>query len=236
VNDGKPVKGEDFCNYMSESTLIREKRGENYFLHIPLKITEKYNEPENKLISLDPGIRTFMTGISENKSVRIGSGVRTRLQREIKKLEYVKRRKKIRNRKRKLKKQEKKLVNLTTELHWKTIKYLTDNYETILVGDLSAKSICNNQTSTLDKMTKKIAYKLSFYKFRERLRAKCYAKGNNYKKVHERYTSKTCSVCGNYNENLKKEEIYKCVNKQCGLSVGRDDTGARCIYFASLSQ
>ena len=38
----------------------------------------------------------------------------------------------------------------------------------------------------------------------------------------------------NYNENLKKAEVYKCINKDCNDSMGRDENGARNIFFASL--
>ena len=35
----------------------------------------------------------------------------------------------------------KKIRNLTDELHWKTINYLVKNYDTILIGNMSSKGI-----------------------------------------------------------------------------------------------
>ena len=38
-------------------------------------------------------------------------------------------------------KHNKKISNLIDELHWKTINYLTHNYKTILIGNMSSKNI-----------------------------------------------------------------------------------------------
>ena len=99
VNDGKPIERKTINDYISNSTLKREKAGEKYYLFIPLKLDKEYEKPKNKIISLDPGIRSFMTGISENEVLRIGNKVSERLNEEIKKLDYIKKRKKVRNKK-----------------------------------------------------------------------------------------------------------------------------------------
>ena len=81
-------------------------------------------------------------------------------------------------------------------------------------------------------MTKRIALALSFYKFRERLKYKCFVKKCDYKKVKEYYTSKMCSVCTFYNDKLKNEEIFEC--PECDIIIGRDENASRNIYFASI--
>ena len=40
-----------------------------------------------------------------------------------------------------------------------------------------------------------------YYDFQLKLKYKCYINNVNFKLVNEYYTSKTCSICGNYNEN-----------------------------------
>ena len=114
---------------------------------------------------------------------------------------------------RKLKKRiNKRIKGILNELHWKSIKYLTDNYKNILIGDLSTKGIVSNNKSVLTRVNKELAYALSFYNFRERLNFKSNLKNKNYILVSEYYTSKTCSICGNYKEDLGSNKIYNCLN------------------------
>lgn len=46
-------------------------------------------------------------------------------------------------------------------MHWKTIKYLTKNYKTILIDDINCKSIVSNETNVLSNIL--------HYEFRQRL-------------------------------------------------------------------
>jgi putative transposase len=132
----------------------------------------------------------------------------------------------------KLKSTNKRINGLINELHWKSIKFLTDNYKNILIGDLSTKGIVNNKTSVLQKYNKTLSYALSFYKYRERLKYKCKVKECNYIKVSEYYTSKTCSLCANVNESLGGSKIFKCSN--CNSVMDRDINGCRNIILKCL--
>ena len=58
---------------------------------------------------------------------------------------------------------------------------------------------------------------------------KCSINNNNFKLVNEYYTSKTCSLCGNYNNKLEGNKIYNC--KNCNSSIDRDINGCRNIYM-----
>jgi transposase len=51
--------------------------------------------------------------------------------------------------------------------------------------------------------------------------------------INEKYTSKMCSNCGNYNENLGTNKIYNC--KNCKNIIDRDINGSRCIFFKELN-
>ena len=46
-----------------------------YYLLVPTKIEKTKNEQYSKFISLDPGVRTFMTGLSENEVLNLGTNV-----------------------------------------------------------------------------------------------------------------------------------------------------------------
>lgn len=207
---------------------------DEYSLIIPFKNKPKLSfENKNKIISLDPGLRTFLTGVSENASYDICPGVNKKLRK------YIKRNNKIQfneNISQKIKKKNEKMINkkiwnLTEDLHWKSIKFLTDNFSTILLGDMSAKSIVQKKKSVLSKESKVACLRTRYYEFRNRLEYKCNLTKTNYKKINEQYTSKICSICGNYNEKFKDEKIYFCY--KCNTSIDRDINGARNIMIRS---
>jgi putative transposase len=128
-----------------------------------------------------------------------------------------------------VKRMNRKISDKIDDLHWKTIKYLTDKYEIILIGDMSVKGIVSNDTSNIQNIMKRIAYKFKFFQFNQRLIYKCQLKGCVYKEIDERYTSKMCSVCGDYNENLGASKIYDC--KKCRTKMDRNVNGCRGIYM-----
>jgi putative transposase len=128
----------------------------------------------------------------------------------------------------KLKKYREHIKNKVDELHWKTINYLTKNYDTILIGNLKIQGVISSD-SMKDRMTKLVGQSMCFYKFKQRLENKCKLKGIKYKEIDESYTSKICSACGNKNDKLKNDRVYKC--KGCKMIMDRDINGARGIYI-----
>ena len=73
---------------------------------------------------------------------------------------------------------------------------------------------------------------LSHYKFRERLVYKAFSLGSKVIIQNEKYTTKTCSLCGYYNEWIRGEHIIKC--KGCKKEYNRDNNGALNILYKSL--
>lgn len=218
-------------NITSACTIHYNGKINEYNIIIPIKIDQKEINNDKEIISIDPGIRTFITGISENEVIKIGNNVSDRIQNYLNRIDILNKYKNKIN-KLKEKKYNNKIQNLVNELHWKSINYLTSNYNNIFIGDLSSKNISCNKTSNISKITKRIAYKLSFYKFRMRLQLRCEANNLNYKMINEYYTSKMCSNCSNYNENLGSNKIYNCDN--CKKIIDRDINGCRCIYFKAF--
>lgn len=208
---------------------------DEYTLLIPIK-SETIIIPNKKsnLISLDPGLRTFMTGISENKSVTIGSNVNYTIGNDIKRINKIKDNEKIPN---KIKKKNeilinRKIRNKIDDLHWKSINYLVKNYNTILIGDMSAKRIVNKNKSYLSNIQKVACLRTKYYQFNQRLQNKCKKYNVNYKLVDESFTSKTCSCCAKYDDKLGSSKVYNC--KFCLSSIDRDINGARNIYIKNL--
>jgi hypothetical protein len=118
---------------------------DEYTLLIPVKIEKIENNTsnkKNKLISLDPGLRTFMTGVSENSSLNIGNGINEHIKKRLKRLQLIKNNDKI---PKKIKRKNellinRKISNQVDDMQWKSISYLVDNYDTILLGDMSAST------------------------------------------------------------------------------------------------
>ncbi len=132
-----------------------------------------------------------------------------------------------------IKRNKKRISGLVDELHWKSINYLTKNYKTILIGDISSRGVIR-KSGGLSKINKRVANALKLYKFKTRLEGKCKLLGINYKLVDEHYTSKTCCRCGNIKGDLGCNKVYNC--KRCSLCIDRDVNGAINIAFNSIAK
>lgn len=212
-------------------------KNNKYYLYVPENVNKKKSKKQNKVISLDPGIRTFLTGITENKIVEIGHNLKDNVKKYIKRKEKTKENQEIPKKiKTKIEKTcNKKIRNIIDEVHWQTINYLTSNYEKIFIGNLSTKNIVSNKNvNNLSSMTKKMAQIIRLYEFKQRLQYKCEIRGVKYKCVDEKYTSKICSNCGNIKEDLGDAKIYEC--NKCGIKIGRDVNGSRMIYIKNIKK
>ena len=256
------------------------------------------NKPKDKIlikkeeyISIDPGLRTFLNCISNNKYIEIGKNMRDNYYKLFKKIddiekgEYLKDKNKIINKnpnniktkikktnkyrnkkdnklyrfynkininenldinektnlidkyseklKQKLKnKIHKKITNITTDIHWKIINYLTNHYNHISIGKWSTKSIIKNDKSILNSYNKRFAQSLSFYTLLKKLEFKCRARNISLRIQDEYYTSKVCTNCTYKNDMLGGNEMYNCPS--CNISIKRDYNGARNIMLKSL--
>lgn len=110
---------------------------------------------------------------------------------------------------------------------------LSKNNETILIGDMSSKSI-TKKAGNLSKMKKRVALSLCFFKFHERLKYKCSSEGVNYGKINEYCTSKMCSVCGYIKEDLGSAYVYNC--NLCKSVMDKDVNGARNIHIKGIKK
>lgn len=230
VYDGQSY---DLNSVSCDTNLGYNAKLNKYCIYVPEIIddidTDIYNR--RNYISMDPGIRTFMTCISDDKVVHIGTNASNKIKNYLERIDNTEKIKNIKRRKNKQELYRRKISNLVDELHWKTINYLVTNNDNILIGDMSIKSIISCENN-LNKMTKRIGSSLRFYQFKQRLKYKCSVHGIGYKEVDESYTSKMCSVCGEINDNLGSKKIYDCPN--CPNVMDRDVNGARCIFLREL--
>ena len=200
-----------------------------------VKYDETIKKNKNEYISLDPGIRCFLTGYTESKDIKIGENLMSTITKHLNKIDRIKNKKHNISKKLKQKIEKKqyfKIKNKVDDMHWKTIKYLITNNKQILIGNLSTKKISSNKTGNLPDMSKRVGSSMSLYKFKQRLEYKCGINKTKYKEIDESYTSKTCSNCGNFKKDLGTNKIYKC--NKCGMKIDRDINGSRCILINGI--
>ncbi len=73
---------------------------------------------------------------------------------------------------------------------------------------------------------------LSHYKFRSKLVYKSQTYERKLIVKDEKYTTKTCSKCSYYNDNVKVEKVIEC--KGCNKKYDRDGSSAQNIYMSVL--
>ena len=202
-----------------------------YSLFVP-RLEETITSPAkpNSFVGIDPGIRTFMSCISNNDALQFGTDIYGKIHKIITKIDNINSEEITQDEKnKKTKRHYKKITNMIDDMHWKVISYLTDNYEKIYIGKLNMKDVISNETSNVSKMTKRIGLLMRHYQFRQRLMFKCRSKRINCIEVNEKYTSKTCSKCGNYKEDLGSNKKYNC--NECKIRMDRDINASRCILL-----
>jgi len=216
-------------NYNKDCILKYDSELNEYYLFVPYEVERQVNNLNN-YISLDPGLRKFLTGITENQVVMIGTNIKSKIEKSIIRIKQLEKLKNKFVKKCKIIKYKRKLENRINDFHWKIINYLTSNFKNIMIGNLSTKQIISKKSKIkFTGIYKQYAQKIQLYKFRERLRDKCNRKSNNYKMINEWLTSQSCSKCGNIDSTLGKKEIYDCC--VCNLKMDRDVNSCRNILF-----
>ncbi len=212
--------------------IIHDKVTNKYFLHYPVDIDYfpedsirnenqvKYTTKGERVISLDPGIRKFLVGYNPaGEIIYIADNANKELIKLILEIDSLKDRDEILV-------AWKRIRNLVDEMHNKTIAYLVENYDVILLPEFRTQEMLRSKK--LHKKTKRLMTMYAFYRFKTKLKFKC----NQYKKqliiVDESYTSRTCTCCGHLNEK-KSCEVIKCSN--CGIELDRDIVGSRNVFI-----
>lgn len=217
--------------------IIYEKDTNRYFLHAPVERNyfpvddlrnEKqatFSKTEERVISLDPGIRKFLVGYDPvGQSIFIGDRASTKITNLLLEID------KCISEKICCKKKQRYIKNLINELHWKTASFLVQNYDVILLPDFRIQQMIKGRG--LSKIVKRLMVQFSSYKFRERLNYKCQTYGKKLLIVDESYTSCTCTNCGHINK-VKGKETLKCVS--CNFLVDRDMSGSRNILIKNIT-
>jgi len=222
----------------SHELKIQMEDNDHFYLVLTKDLIRRDNQSPEKIISLDPGIRTFLTGYSTDENIfHIGKDDIGRLSRLIyykNKLQgKIKKAKKNKCRlKKAFKRMSRKLKDLVDDAHKKIVKWLLENFSIIVIPKLDTNSFCRKNMSRIVKNKIKAWRYCSFL---DRLRFK----NQEYPNVKiiiptEEFTSKTCSNCGNIHWLLGKNKEFHCPS--CDIVFDRDVNAAKNILLKTISE
>ncbi len=226
------------CEYGTE---LVYKRGE-WFACFP-QLVEGTVTSSNRVIALDPGNRTFLTGYDGENVLEIGRRDIGRIQRLCLHLDdllsrssSVPCRQRFKMRKAAAKMRTR-IQNLIKDLHNKAVAILVNSYKVIFLPtfDSSQMVIRINGKGKKRKINSKSVRQmltLSHYKFEQHLKQASVRKGVIVVLCNESYTSKTCGACGHIHEKLGGNKVHHCPS--CGMKTLRDINGARNIMLRAL--
>lgn len=227
-----------------DSRLLMDRK-KKYFLCIPIdreQYDTSYQQEKGKIVALDPGVRTFLTCYDQDGLVsEIAKGDRNRLFRlalHIDKLtaKKAKANKQSRYRMKKaIRRAHDKIRNLCDEMHKKTVNWLCENHQTILIPEFKSQDMTKKEGRRIHTKSVRSMLHWSHYRFRQRLLFKATEyPGVQVKVVKEDYTSKTCGNCGELNRELGRSKHFHCPS--CNWQCDRDVNGARNILLKYLTE
>lgn len=220
----------NFLENMHTVATIQYSQNKFYLLLKYPTDMKKKKEIKDNVVAIDPGVRKFGVGYGNNKIIVLCQKSKKKIISILKKIDNINNSSMINYKKNKYtKKKYAYIYNMIDDMHWKTINYLTNNYKTIMIGNLSTKNIVEKE---LAPMTKRIANIYSLFQFKQKLKYKCKYLNISYKEVDEAYTSKTCSRCAKINDTLNGSEMFEC--KNCKLFIDRDINGAINIFQRNI--
>jgi len=118
-----------------------------------------------------------------------------------------------------------KIANIRLNFNRQTAAYLTKNYQSIAIEDLSITQMKRGQPRWFQKLYNDA----NLYQLRQCIRWSCLKTGRELNYVSPEHTSKTCHDCWYTNHDLKLgQSSWVCPN--CGVIHHRDRNAARNIY------
>lgn len=192
----------------------------------------------------DPGVRAFWTFYSPTDGVayKIGEKDITRISRLcihvdklISKMANASTKAKQRKHMKKARvRLQNHIRNLVKEVHWKTINFLLNTFDNIIVPPFKTSGMVKwSKKRCINSKTARNMMCWSHYAFRQRLLQKAALVGVNVHVLGEEYTTKTCTNCMFINRKVAGEKVLVC--PKCKVKVDRDLSGARNIFLKNIS-
>lgn len=218
--------------------LIKDKSGDWFCVF--LEEAKPIAQQENRIIALDPGVRTFLTGFDGQNFLEVGSSDLGRINRLCKYLDELMSRislSKVAKERQKMRKAASrlrgKIRNLIDDCHKKTASYLTKNYQVILLPKFETSEMTNRSKRKIRSKTARQMLTWAHYRFKQVLKNKAELSGCHVLDVTEEFTSKTCTKCGHIHTKLGGSKVFRC--PVCDHVIPRDWNGALGIMLKALS-
>jgi putative transposase len=237
--------------------ILKSDRDGSYYLCIPYQIdhpsVEKTSDNQAgkyaTVIALDPGVRMFMTGITNsgliyeyghsavNRIFRLG----VYMDKLISQIATFQTNKKSKIRRRILKRMNRaldrmrnKIRNLVSDMHKKIVRHLCNQFNVILIPTFEVSQMIKKMNRKIGRKTVRNMVTLRHFEFRQRLLYKAEELGVKVYEITEEYTSKTCGNCGDINYHLGGSKVFSC--SSCHWKLDRDWNGARNILIKNIDK
>ena len=199
------------------------------------------SQSKRRLVSIDPGVRTFLTCYDPNGAVvEVGKDGIERLQmiRNLQdnlrsKLDQVSHKQRYKL-KRWIDRLYVKTKNLVDSIHYTTSKWLSHTYDYILLPRMDVRRMVKKEGRTLNRRSVSNLLAWSHCRFHDMLQYQCTKTKSRVVMCTEEYTSKTCGRCGVLNTRLGSSKRFQCTSSGCGYTIDRDFNGARNIMLKAL--
>lgn len=241
-----PSKSSDY------SAVLKYESPGKYYMIVIFKTEIQKRENNQKIIALDPGIRCFQTGFSNNGDFEeFGKQDVSRLFKETLACDKLQsqidtskstekhsalEKKKLKNKRKRLKKKYKlhqnRVQGLKQSFHKSLAFELCQNYDHILISKFKVSGMIKKHERKIKCETVRKMLNWSHFSFRKRLIDHSEKIANRVHEVSEHYTSCTCGNCGLINWNLNGNETFYC--EQCEFNVPRDYNGSRNIFLMNV--
>ena len=222
-----------------------------WFLNLPFKVETKVVDNQDKMVSLDPGVRTFLTAYSPNSVSHFAEKDFKRItalllwsdklqSRQEVDRQIWKRAGSSRNFKKWMKSKLKwrlsmeRIRNLTKEVHFKVARHLCLSYSTIILPTTGISNIVSRVSRKIRSETVRNMLTWAYYRFSEILKSKAKELGVRILRIGEEFTSKTCTNCGSIHVALGGNKVFKCPS--CNVILDRDINGARNIFLKAMCE
>lgn len=231
---GKLLKSNPLVDFKEINSTICtiQYKSNNFYMLVKKKLDTKnriHKIKEQQIASLDPGHRTYFSCLTNKSLIEIGNGIDKKIKKKLIKMDNIKKSKDVKHKRKYLLKHEKDIANYINSMQWQIISYLTTNYNHILLGNYSTKSMVESDKTS--KINKRIGSNLKFYQFRQKLTYKCLLKGCKLSIVDEFNTTKSCSNCSKLNDIGSSKE-YLC--KGCNQKYPRDINSCKNILLRAI--
>lgn len=222
------------CNKFTKNCILQYQKNSNrYYILAPIDSIHFISDKRYNKCGIDLGVRTFGTLYSPEKVLEIGDNLKPSLHAYYKKVDSInssndKKILKDKLYKKLIEKYGNKIRNKINDLHKKVSVFLVRNYNEIIIGKMSTKSMVSNENSKIRAITKRMIMTLQFYRFNETLKYMADKYKSKVVFINEYKTSMTCHKCKNEKKDLEGNHNYEC--NKCHIKIGRDINASINIY------